>query len=175
MKKTVLVINGAGGVGKDTLCHFAARHFAVRNISSITPIKKLASQCGWNGEKTDAARKFLSDLKKAAIEYNDYPLQWVMNRYRAFMASDDLILFVHIREPEEIEKFVRATGGHARTLLVQGNHAKARQAAFGNPSDDRVEDYPYDYYYENNTPLHEAEPHFVRFIKDILRNEADRP
>ena len=43
MLKTIIVINGAGGVGKDTLCNIAARHFAVWNISSITPIKELAT------------------------------------------------------------------------------------------------------------------------------------
>ena len=40
MKKTVIVINGAGGVGKDTLCEFAEKHFKVMNVSSITPIKE---------------------------------------------------------------------------------------------------------------------------------------
>ena len=29
MKKAVIVINGAGGVGKDTLCDLAAKHFKV--------------------------------------------------------------------------------------------------------------------------------------------------
>ena len=46
MKKLVMVINGAGGVGKDTLCEFAMKHFKVMNISSITPIKELAALAG---------------------------------------------------------------------------------------------------------------------------------
>ena len=74
MEKTVIVINGAGGVGKDTLCEFAEKHFRVMNISSITPIKEIAAMCGWGGEKTDKARKFLSDLKALSIEYNDFPI-----------------------------------------------------------------------------------------------------
>ena len=48
MKKAVIVINGAGGVGKDTLCDLAAKHFNVYNVSSITPIKEIASLCGWD-------------------------------------------------------------------------------------------------------------------------------
>ena len=32
MNKAVIIINGAGGVGKDTICDLAAKHFKVRNI-----------------------------------------------------------------------------------------------------------------------------------------------
>ena len=63
MNKVVIVINGAGGVGKDTLCELASLHFKVFNVSSITPIKEIASMCGWSGAKDDKSRKFLSDLK----------------------------------------------------------------------------------------------------------------
>ena len=62
MKQLAIVINGCGGVGKDTLCQMAARHYKVRNISSVTPIKELAVQCGWNGAKDNRSRKFLSDF-----------------------------------------------------------------------------------------------------------------
>ena len=55
MSKVAIVINGPGGVGKDTLCELAARHFKVRNVSSITPIKEIAAMCGWHGEKDDKA------------------------------------------------------------------------------------------------------------------------
>jgi hypothetical protein len=50
MQKTVIVINGSGGVGKDTLCDIAATHYSVWNISSIDPIKELAAITGWNGD-----------------------------------------------------------------------------------------------------------------------------
>ena len=42
MKKVAIVINGGGGVGKDTLCDLAAKHFKTINISTIDPIKELA-------------------------------------------------------------------------------------------------------------------------------------
>ena len=120
MSKLVIVINGAGGVGKDTLCELASKHFKVKNISSITPVKKIAADCGWNGEKDDKARKFLSDLKRVLVEYNDYPTAWALSEYKKFLSSDDEVMFVHIREGEEIEKFVKATCGAAKTLLVSG-------------------------------------------------------
>ena len=44
MKKLGIVINGRGGVGKDTLCDFAAKVYRTVNVSSVDPIKKIASQ-----------------------------------------------------------------------------------------------------------------------------------
>ena len=165
MKKLVLVINGSGGVGKDTLCEFAAQHFRVRNVSSITPIKMLAARCGWQGEKTDRARKFLSDLKALLIAYNDYPTAWALEEYRAFAAGDEEIMFLHIREGSEIQKFVSATNYIAKTLLIRRPSAHA--GTYGNASDDGVEDYSYDYIYHNEQPLEEAEGDFVAFLTSI--------
>ena len=147
MKKLTLVINGRGGVGKDTLCEAAAARYRVMNVSSITPIKELATACGWKGEKTDRARRFLADLKALTAAYNDYPTAWITERYRDFLAGEDDILFVHIREGEEIRKFVAATKGEAKTLLVRADRRMAAHT-YGNASDDMVENYSYDYYFE---------------------------
>ena len=107
MKKITIIINGKGGAGKDTMCEMAAKHFRTMNVSSIDPIKKIASQNGWNGEKDDKSRKFLADLKKIFTDYNDLPTEYIFGKYKEFLVSDCEILFVHIREPEEIEKFRR--------------------------------------------------------------------
>ncbi len=172
MKKLVLVINGSGGVGKDTLCYLAARYFKVENISSITPIKEIAATCGWNGEKDDRARRFLSDLKQLTVAYNDYPTNWIYEKYTAFLKSDAEILFVHIREGEEIRKFVEKTKGDAKTLLIRGGKRfQKRDGNFGNRSDDEVENYTYDYYFLNEKPLREVEPLFIELLRSILAKE----
>lgn len=168
MKKLAIVINGSGGVGKDTLCDLAANHFAVMNISTITPIKDVARQCGWDGRKDDRSRRFLSDLKRLCVDYNDFPTVWAMERYREFLASDTLeILFVHIREAEEIAKFVKATDGAAKTLLIRGGD-RIQKESYGNVSDDEVENYTYDYYFLNDKSLEEAETNFTAFLSEIL-------
>ena len=168
MKKLTLVINGRGGVGKDTLCEVAATRYRVKNVSSITPIKELAAQCGWQGEKTDRARRFLAELKALTAEYNDYPTLWITEKYREFLSGDEEILFVHIREGAEIEKFVRATEGDAKTLLVR---AERRMGAhtYGNASDDEVENYPYDYYFSNDATPAEAAVDFLAFLGGIMK------
>ena len=172
MKKTVIVINGAGGVGKDTLCDIAAKHRRVTNLSTIMPIKDIARECGWAGEKTDRARKFLADLKAVTVAYNDYPTVWAIERYREFLAGENEVFFMHIREPEEIGKFVRATGGRARTLLVRGGE-RVKKSAYGNAADDRVEDYAYDYYFVNGGSLEDAERDFPLLIERILASEEE--
>ncbi len=166
MRKLVMVINGKGGVGKDTLCELAANHFKIMNISSITPVKEIAALAGWDGKKDDKSRKFLSDLKLLFVEYNDFPTLWCKERYSEFLTSDSDILFVHIREPREIEKFVCATDQKAKTLLVRAGARMARHS-YGNASDDDVENYEYDYYFDNDKSLDEAERDFVAFLKKI--------
>ena len=167
MKKVCIVINGAGGVGKDTLCDIAAKHFKVKNISSITPIKEVAALCGWDGTKDNKARKFLSDLKNLCVEYNNYPTLWAKAQYDDFLQTDEEVMFVHIRESEEIKKFVDATNGAALTLLVRGGK-RMSSAKYGNVSDDEVENYGYDYYFLNEASLEEAETNFVALLNGIL-------
>ena len=167
MKKAVLVINGQGGVGKDALCEIAEKHFKVKNISSITPIKEIATLCGWDGKKDDRSRKFLADLKQLSVEYNDYPTLWAAKRYEEFLLSDEQIMFVHIREPEEIRKFVEKTDGKAKTLLVRAGE-RIKRGAYGNAADDLVENYSYDLYFMNDKTLEEAEERFVKLISDCL-------
>ena len=83
------------------------------------------------------------------------------------MTNDEEILFVHIREPWEIEKFVRATEGVAKTLLVRGG-SRSRAGAYGNAADDMVEDYKYDYYFVNDRPLDETEDNVKALFGKIL-------
>lgn len=167
MKKLLLIINGPGGVGKDTLCDLAARHIKVYNTSTIIPIKEIARSCGWDGSKDDKSRRFLSDLKRLCVEYNDYPTVWALARYREFLESENTVMFLHIREPEEIAKFVKATGGEAKTLLIRGGD-RMKKSSYGNVSDDCVENYAYDYYFVNDKTLAEAERDFTAFLGEIL-------
>ena len=74
---------------------------------------------------------------------------------------------MHIREPEEIRKFVEKTDGNAKTLLIRGGDRFDR-AAYGNASDDGVEDYPYDFVFVNDRPLEETKAAFLSFLQEIV-------
>ena len=89
MIKQVFIINGSGGVGKDTFVEFVEmiptfefigenenstvwfKNFEIKNYSSVSKVKEIAKIIGWNGEKTERDRKFLSDLKLLTTKYKD--------------------------------------------------------------------------------------------------------
>jgi len=164
MKKLVIIINGIGGAGKDTLCEFVSEYFETINVSSITPIKEIAAKHGWNGEKDEVSRKFLADLKKTFIDFNNLPTEYLMTEYEKFLDSPAKILFAHIREASEIDKFWKRVKSPCVTLLVRRNV----NTSWGNDSDDDVENYKYDYYFNNDKVLEEAQNDFLELINDIL-------
>ena len=168
MDKKVIVINGSGDVGKDTICKVVGNHYKVMNVSSVDPIKKIASENGWDGKKNEKSRKFLADLKRLFVEYNDLPQRYLLEKYQEFMNGSDDILFVHIREPEEIAKFKNSVGEGCFTLLIRGRETAKKD--WKNSSDDNVEKYSYDFYYENKKPLEELEIDFMSFFHGNMVN-----
>ena len=160
-KKTVIVINGRSRVGKDTLCEIAGHTFKVRNVSSITPVKEIALLYGWDGVKDERGRKLLIALKKAFTEYNDMPMQYLRDQYNDFKRSDEEIMFVHIREPQEIERFRKIIP--CTTLLIKRESAEV--FALGNDND--TSNYMYDVVFENNKPLEESGADFIKLIERI--------
>ena len=172
MKKTVIIINGAGGAGKDTVCGIIAAHYKAKSISAIDPIKSIAIHGGWEYiDKSLKARKLLSDIKLAFVEYNDLPFNHLLREYSEFIriSNETEILIAHIREPFEIEKFKAAVSPACAciTLLVKSD--KSDSIIFGNASDDDVTNYNYDYIYENSAPLKKLEEDFMNFFEKEIK------
>ncbi len=117
---------------------------------------------GWDGDKSDKSRKMLSDLKMLFTQYNDLCLRYITEQYEQFLVSDEQVMFVHIREPEEIARFVSVAPEHIKTLLIK-NSAK-EQHVYQNASDDNVEQYTYDGVYDNCLTLEETETAFMTFF-----------
>ena len=173
MKKVIIVINGRGGCGKDTLCDIAAKYYPVKNVSSITPIKELATQAGWKGEKDAKSRKMLADLKQLFTEYNDLCNNYILSEADSFLESDDNIMFVHIREGAEIAKFVSSAKDKClcKTLLISRKTDNYSNEALGNSADDCVNDFSYDWTYENKADnLETLEKDFMTFFKGAVES-----
>lgn len=194
MKKIVCVINGKGGVGKDTLISALSEQEIVINVSSIDPIKGLAEMllttvADENEEKpakTLPYRKLLADLKSAMDTYYKatkgigFTTEYVDNQLRLFAGCDGTVMFVHIREPGNILDFMESvktlselkdTGIKLTTLLIRSCRAKEH---YGNDADDNVEQYPYDYIYESKGDEKTDAEEFRNFFAEIrkeLENE----
>ena len=161
MEKYIIVINGYGGSGKDTFVELVSKYNKVYNFSSVDKVKEIAKLIGWNGKKDEKDRKFLSDLKKLTTDYNDMPFNSIKDAVNDFYESDKEIMFIHIREPEEIERVVKEF--YAKTLLIKRDDI---DKITSNYSDASVENYNYDYVIENTTleKLEESAKEFYNLI-----------
>ena len=161
--KNIIVINGTGGAGKDTFISFAQNYAEVMNVSSIDKVKKVGTLIGWQGTKTEKDRKFLSDLKRLTTEYNDMSYLDIRKKVKKFMESSASILFIHIREPEEIARIVKDLG--ALTLIIKRPDIPMITSNF---SDANVENYNYDFTVINYSPqeLDKEAQNFVNTISN---------
>lgn len=159
--KEIVVINGTGGCGKDTFVDFCKKFISVYNFSSIDKVKEVAKIIGWTGKKTEKDRKFLADLKQLTTNYNDMAFNSIEDAVKVFNSSDDEIMFIHIREPEEIKRVVDKFD--AKSLLIK---RVGQEIIKSNTSDANVENYDYDYIIENTT-LEEFEKKAKQFIEDL--------
>ena len=177
MNKIVIIINGTGGSGKDTIVNILKDYYIIKNVSSIDPIREMASMVGYDiADKSPKSRKFLSDLKRIVTEYNNYPNRYMVNHYLDFYDDDMLqILFFHIREPENIAWVKEAIISKHReeytseplkvyTMLIK---APWNNNTYGNHSDDDVEKYNYDFIYMNDKPLDELRVDFMKFFDNL--------
>ena len=168
----VIVINGQGGIGKNTFVGYCIKaHEDTRSISLINEIKYVAKILGWKGDKTKRDRKFLNNLKQLTTKYNNFPFESValnisniLEQYKEDEKSTkDLIIFIHAREPEDINYLVNKYD--AKTLLIRKSGLAKK---YGNPADDKVFDTDYDYIVYNDANLEELEAEAEKFMRKIL-------
>lgn len=163
--KKLFVINGRPKSGKDTFVNFVSKYAKTKNFSSIDRIKELALKIGWDGKKDYKGRWLLSELKRILTYYNDTPFKLCCNAIDDFLYSDYEIMFVHIREPEEIEKIVKEY--NAETIIVK----REIEEELSNDSDRYVDEYfHYTYQLDNNESLEKLDSKAKSFV-DYLRRE----
>ena len=174
-KKLVIIINGKGGCGKDTICDILERHYPVKRISTITKVKQAARlMFGWKGGKNLKDRKFLSDLKDLWTDYNDGPFVYAIDQFQKFaekpVAAYNEIFIIHVREPSEIKKIkdrINYIGTvPCVTLLIKS--PRTESVEYGNEADDLVDKYMYDFVYSNEAPLDVLEEHFMYFFYKFI-------
>lgn len=202
MSKRIIVINGKGGIGKDTLIgaieSMNEPYIEVYNESSIDPIRGMVAR-GFDGirllskaakVKDNAYRTLLSTMKKAVDDFYmvNYGVKYTNDYLKACTigyingignyqdTSEDSVLFIHIREPENITAYLnsikdmlKGSDIEAVTLLVTSCRA---QEDYGNDSDNNVENYPYDFVYKSDEDINSERKKFrAFFLSKIMKKE----
>ena len=174
----VVIINGKGGSGKDTfvtMCKDVLGAERIYNISTVDFVKEVATMCGWDGTKTPKNRKFLSDLKDLLTEWDDVPLKKIMAEAVACSACAEIlgeldrsVLFIHCREPKEIDKLTKELQQYEPvTLLIR--REVAENVAQINHADNDVLNYSYDYTIYNDSTLSWLRNEAKVFLRDYLK------
>lgn len=201
MKSAICVINGKGGVGKDTLIHAieTQENCEVMNVSSIDPIKDMLVNVTRGCEKDLAQRKLLADVKQLVDDYysSNHSLSFTQTYLRSYVRlfmreikvgrdslndnTEKMVMFVHIREPENIAKFLeiaktelcleRDEDTVLTTLLVQSDRA---QENYGNKADDLVGEYDYDLIYTSKGGKETDAKNFREFFNGCVFDSLDK-
>lgn len=168
----VVVINGAPTAGKDAFVKLCQNYLLwCGNFSTVNFVKEIAAKCGWDGTKTPENRAFLSNLKDLLTNWKDVPYKKVEQAIQSYekqaigydFASEDVLCFVHCREPWEIQKFVDRLG--AKTLLIRRPEIETKEQS--NHADSDVFNYNYDYTIMNDGTLWDLEKKAANFVLEL--------
>ena len=171
MIKQVFIINGSGGVGKDTFIEMIPtfefidknenstvwfKNLEIRNYSSVSKVKEIAKVAGWNGEKDDKGRRFLADIKDAMDAYDN--LSW-KNVDKVIEEDPNYIYFINARSNYDIDYFKQRW--NAKTILIE---RPGTPLIFSNHADAGVMDYDYDITICNDGNLENLRNKAIQFL-----------
>lgn len=164
--KNLVILNGFPRSGKDEFANLLINHFYTYDIcgaliSSVEVIKEVALLLGWNGEKDQASRNALSELKDLATKHWDSPFK-MMCENADNISSEEAIIFI-VREPIEIERFKQKYPETITIFIERDNHETAN-----NHADLDCGNYFYDLYIENNGTLEQLEESAIQLISDLF-------
>lgn len=166
------IINGRPRSGKDTFVNFCIEELGAfgKLISTVNFVKKIATECGWDGTKDLKNRKFLSDLKDLLTNWGDVPYKKTLQEIDMFKfdldywdVSDKGVVFIMCREPKEIERFEREL--NAKSVLIRRASVEFEQQS--NHADSEVLNHKYDYIIENNGTIDELKEKAKEFLKNL--------
>lgn len=176
----IVIVNGPPESGKTTfekLCDIKVTSYI---FSTISPIKEVAKKLGWYGLKTPKDRWFLGELKKISKQYNNFPVDWVVERiHRTIDDYNSIgidienskfkkaIFFVDCREVEEIEELKEKL--NAVTLFI----SRPNKEVFSDAASDDVkfEVFPYDYHIINDSSFTDFRNTVEDFVEELFKGE----
>lgn len=176
----VILINGSNRSGKDNFVEFFIKHYQYKaiNMSTIDRVKEISGKYfGWNGRKTEEARKFLSEMKRIWAEFNNGPFDYMVDKIKSHYSKlpkkdkTNIVYFIHCREPLEIQKFKDKYTDECLTLLIKRDERDEKRKIANNDSDMNVDNYNYDKIILNNGSKIDLELEAVKFLEEIKKKK----
>jgi hypothetical protein len=167
MNKKVFIINGSGGCGKDTFIEYCNFKGCIINISTVDKVKEAGRILGWGGGKAEQDREFLSDLKLLADKHYNHSIKYVLSVLdECSEREDEIIVFIHCREPENIERLKNMIK-YSETILIRNPNVEPIKS---NMADANVENYKYDHIIYNDGTLQNLEKKARDFVSGHISN-----
>lgn len=183
--KYVIITNGVPGSGKTTFQEMCRQFLEAEqsahyhNVSSIDYVKHIYGLLGWNGVKSDKARKDLSILKRMWISNCNGPLAQALDYVCRLSMDEDHVIFVDVREESEIIKYQEAFGAIKCILIkcvaVFISRNEVSGIEHGNKSDDNVGKNMslYDYVINNDGTLDDLKAYAIDTISEIFNSTTE--
>ena len=168
----VFILNGYPRSGKNCFADFMvdelfdSRHLQGNVVSSVDNVKWAAEILGWDKKKDENGRNALSALKDFSSKWWDGPYQ-MMKDYVNGLSEDEVVIFM-VREPEEIERFVKEFPETVTIFIERENCETA-----SNHADSEVENFLYDFYITNNGTLENLENSARGLIEYLYREKTN--
>ena len=160
------VLNGSPRAGKDTFCTFMEKYGVVKHFSYVDFTRNMLDKAHIDyRKKTDKDRQLLETINNALETYDDIPLKDICENVIYAIAKADfrnLYIFVDIRKPENIKRFIEKFPD-AKTVYIDDG----RELSEATESDHSVKDYDYDYYVMNDGNLTDLQNAVEKFIKEL--------
>ena len=169
----VIIVNGTAQAGKDTFTEAFLRGIkrnmyiptCSASLSTVDFEKEVAANLfGWDGVKDEKGRQLLCDLKDAGTKYNNGPFRRIVSIIESLDASlsgTQLVVVVHSREPDEIEKF-QCHFPNSYSVWVDREDLEPSNTQVYSDQVGKITDSPYDFQISNkNLAEFEASAEFL--------------
>ena len=162
----IFVLNGSPRSGKDTFCTLMEAHGVVKHYSYVDFTRTMLDKMHIDyHKKTDKDRQLLETINNALETYDDIPMKDICENVLyaiSKVALRNLFIFVDIRKPENIKRFLEKYPD-AKTLYIDDG----KELSNATESDHSVKDYDYDYYIMNDRSLVDLKKKVDSFVHEI--------
>lgn len=149
-KTVIILVSGKAEAGKDTVSRIIAESCelsGVRIVHFATPVKKVAKELGWDGEKDEKGRSLLQWLGDGVKKFN--PTLWAEKAYKTVNGFKRIkmrvFVFPDCRYHDEVSYF-KDRFSHVYVLRVvrNGHVSKLTDEQKFHPSECDLDNYDFD-------------------------------